>query len=511
MGCSHHAEAQTQGIWSPAQVFYNEESKLSYFPDEKGNVIPDFSNVGYEYGDNPIPDVHVVIEVNPVEGDDGATIQAAIDRVGKMHANPDGIKGAVLLKKGIYEVSGQLILNTGGVVLRGEGQTDTGTVIIATGTEKRSLIEIGNGSELIIDEKSGVAVTEDYVPVGRKYVIVSDASSYVPGDHIALYRPATRKWISDLKMDQITNTDGERPWRPEKYNFFFERLVTKVSGDTIFFRNPVVMALDQQYGGGLVYKADFHRMQQVGIENLCLKSEYAHETDEKHAWNAIEIQSAENCWVKNVTSWYFGYACVDMRSSSRLITVDSCNNRQPVSIITGGRRYPFHISGSLCLVKNCTSSDARHDYANGGRVCGPNVFTNCTAIRTHSDIGPHHRWCMGTLFDNIVTTGQINVQDRDNMGSGHGWSGANMVFWNCRGKSAVCQSPWVSAKNYNFGFIGNKKAGYREGRPDGVWVGHNKPGIFPSSLYQAQLEERIFGKPLKEIPDNKITILENRP
>jgi len=97
---------------------------------------------------------------------------------------------------------------------------------------------------------------------------------------------------------------------------------------------------------------------------------------------------------------------------------------------------------------------------------------------------------MGTLYDMVETDGGINVQDRGASGTGHGWAGANQVFWNCAGASSICQNPWVSAKNYNFGFIGEKNAGWNS-RPDGMWVGYKRPGIFPESLYQAQLGSRL--------------------
>ena len=64
---------------------------------------------------------------------------------------------------------------------------------------------------------------------------------------------------------------------------------------------------------------------------------------------------------------------------------------------------------------NCQSTEGRHDYVTGARVCGPNVFYNCTAFQTYADIGPHHRWAVGTLYDNIITDGEINVQDRGQM------------------------------------------------------------------------------------------------
>jgi len=171
----------------------------------------------------------------------------------------------------------------------------------------------------------------------------------------------------------------------------------------------------------------------------------------------------------------------------------NCHCREPKSLITGGRRYSFNLAGSLNLFKGCTTTEGRHDFVTGSRVCGPNVFSQCSASGSHSDIGPHHRWAMGTLYDGISSDGQINVQDRDDMGTGHGWAGANQVFWNCKGSSSVCQSPWTSAKNYNFGFKGIKASGARAGRPDGEWIGQNVSGIFPASLYEAQLDHRFYG------------------
>ncbi len=393
------AFCNAQENWSPEHVFYGEGGKLTYTPDELGNTIPDFSNVGYQYGDVPIPEIATMVEVSPVDGDDGATIQAAINSLYGVEPDENGFRGAVLLKAGTYQVSGQIKISASGIVLRGEGETDSGTVIIAEGTSDRDLIKVDNGTSGTVNSASRVSIVEDYIPVGRKYVVVINASGYAEGDHIALYRQGTSQWISDIKMNQLTNSEGTVQWSASGYSFYFERLVTKVSGDTIFFRNPVVMALEKRYGGGLVYKYSFNRLQNIGIENICLKSAYTSETDEEHSWSAIGIYSAENCWVRNVTAWYFALSCVKLESKSRLTTVLNCHSKEQKSVITGGRRYPFQTSGSLNLFKNCTTTEARHDYATGARVCGPNVFTGSSASNTHADIGPHHRWAMGTLYD----------------------------------------------------------------------------------------------------------------
>ncbi len=495
LGCMLHT-ARAQNQWSSDYVYFGNGGKLTYTPDEEGNIIPDFSHVGYKYGDEAIPDVAVAVEVSPVEGDDGANIQAAIESLYNVEPDASGFRGAVLLKSGEYQVAGQLSITQSGIVLKGEGNTDGGTVLWATGTSKRALLVAGNNSSLQIQSSTGVEVAEAFVPLGRQHLVVEDASGFQTGNLIAIYRPGTQEWISAIKMDQIqegTPGDPTQQWTPSSYSFYFERTITGISGDTLFFRNPIVMALDENFGGGKVYKATFDRLENIGIENMAFKSEYTSDTDEDHSWTAVEFNEVQNGWAKDVKSWYFAYASVSLKRNAKLISVLNCGSYEPKSIITGARRYSFYCEGQLNLFKNCEATQGRHDYVLGSRVCGPNVFTQSTASNAYSDIGPHHRWAMGALFDQINTDNQINVQDRDDMGSGHGWAGANQVFWNCQGSGSVCQSPWASAKNYNFGFMGAKLPGARPNRPDGVWIGHNKTGIFPESLYETQLDQRLNG------------------
>jgi len=154
-------------------------------------------------------------------------------------------------------------------------------------------------------------------------------------------------------------------------------------------------------------------------------------------------------WVRNITAKYFSYAAVSIDYSAKHISVLDCTSLEPKSVVTGGRRYSFNNNGQLNLFAGCFASEGRHDYVLGARVCGPNVFTRSSAELASNDIGPHHRWATGALFDMITTNHFINVQDRGWSGTGHGWAGANMVFWNCTASGSVTQSPWVSAKNYN--------------------------------------------------------------
>ena len=461
---------------------------LKYTADEKGNVIPDFSAVGYHKGDRPLPTVAVVTTLSP-SANAQQSIQSAIDELAKKPLDANGFRGAILLKKGTYEIPVTLNIRASGIVLRGEGNE---TKLIATGQVKQEpLISVSGAGNIKEIPGTRVKITDKYVAVGAFSFNVASTAGLKPGDAIILFRPGTEKWIHDLKMDQIEARDGTKQWQPKEYDLQFERTITAVEGNRITIDNPIVMAMEDQYGGAEIYRYAFEgRINHVGIENLYCESVYASDTAEDHSWDAIQYNRVENGWIRNVTARYFSYACVNLGSQAKFITVKDCVMFDHKSKITGSRRYSFNNTGQMNLFINCTASDGRHDFVTGARVLGPNVFYNCKATTTHADIGPHHRWAVGTLYDNIVTDGEINVQDRGNWGSGHGWAGVTQVLWNCTAKRVAVQSPWANGKNYCIGLKGGKYDGRLKGRPDGEWEGQNKSGLQPASLYLAQLAAR---------------------
>jgi hypothetical protein len=478
--------------WESKYIKIGKEGKLEYIADEKGNTIPDFSNVGYYGGNRSIPDVAVVKTITPTGTENDETIiQAAIDEISKRNADKNGFRGTLLLKKGTYKIPSSIHIKTSGIVLRGEGDDSNGTKFVATSKKKVALIQVsGNGTSKEV-VGSRMKIIDEYLPVGTTSFTVFNGRQFSKGDKVILFRPGTQQWIKDLKMDQIEDRGGTRQWQPGEYNLHFERRITKVEGNKIFIDNPVMMAMESKYGGGELYKYTFDgRITKVGIENIYLESEYETDTSENHAWDAIAFDKIENGWIRNVTARYFGFSCVNLGSSAKNISVLNSNSFDHKSVITGSRRYSFNNNGQQNLFVNCHATDGRHDFVTGARVCGPNVFYNCTAKKTHADIGPHHRWAAGTLYDNIITDGDINVQDRGNWGSGHGWAGVTQVLWNCTVKRAAVQNPWASGKNYCIGLKGEKYNGRLKERPDGEWEGHNKEGLQPESLYLAQLKQK---------------------
>jgi hypothetical protein len=489
--------SSSENTWESKFVKLKKDGTFIYTQDEQKNIIPDFSKVGYYGGDKQIPLVPIVKTVSSSgTGNDETTIQQAIDEVSQRPLDKNGFRGAILLKKGVYSIPNGLQIRASGVVLRGEGNTENATKIIALTKTQNALITVSGSGEIKEIPSTRVKITDSYVPVGKNSFSVASAKGFKKGDKIILYRPGTDAWIKDLKMDQIESRGGTRQWTAKEYNLSFERVISNVAGNVVTIDNPVVFAMDAKYGGGEIFKYNFEgRLSQVGIENLYCESAYEKDTSENHSWDAITFNKIENSWVQKVSARYFAYSCVNLGSLAKNISVLDSKCFDHKSVITGGRRYSFCNNGQLNLFMNCHASDGRHDFVTGARVLGPNVFVNCTAVNTHADIGPHHRWSAGTLYDNVQTDGEINIQDRGNWGSGHGWAGVTQVVWNCTVKRAAVQNPWASGKNYCIGLQGGKYEGRLKGRPDAEWEGQNEKGLQPASLYMAQLEARKKSKP----------------
>ena len=118
-----------------SMVYPGIDGKLVYVPDEHGNVIPDYSHAGYGGGGIALPYVPERETVWPVEGDNAANIQGAIDRVSKLPLDENGFRGAVLIKKGCYKLFEPIHISSSGVVLRGEGMAETSTILIGMTTD----------------------------------------------------------------------------------------------------------------------------------------------------------------------------------------------------------------------------------------------------------------------------------------------------------------------------------------------------------------------------------------
>lgn len=485
------------------------DGRLVYVADEKGNTILDFSNCGYMGGGVKLPEVEVKIVLEPTDGDDGERIQTAIDELARLPLNEHGFRGAILLKSGQFDIKGSIVIGADGIVLRGEGQDSSGTILYATGDTQRSLVEIkGTDSRLEIPGTE-TNIIDEYVPVGaRTFHVENPGPVYKIGDKVIVRRIGNAAWIHEIGMDRITprpsNPSRTNQWSP--FHLDYDRVITNIAGDQITVDAPIACAIASRWGGGKLIKyTDSLRVNQVGIENLRGVSYFNPEktdtregveyySDEDHCETFILIDNAVNVWVKNVTARHFIDNCVEIQKGAKWVTVQDCANLDMVSRISGGRRGAFQINGQLCLVQRCYAETGRHDYSVSSRVCGPNVFLHSTAVNAYSNSEAHHRWSTGGLFDNVKAN--LRVEDRQWLGTGHGWAGANYVMWNCEG-TLVCQKP-PTAQNYAIGHLGPEAEPNFPGKEKGHWESHGQH-VLPQSLYLRQLQDRLGAQAVENV------------
>lgn len=473
------------------------EGLLAYAPYTlQGDTLPDFSSCGFSGGGGwmlPVAVDRETLVPEPGNGDDTARIQAALDRVAQLPRGNDGLRGAVLLQRGAYRCAGILKLNASGVVLRGQD----GTVITATARKQQPLVQIG-GTPPRDDPKTARAIADAYVPVGARSFSVRDATGLAVGQSVYIVRHGNAAWITAIGMDRIeqraSSPESTKQWSP--FDLRFDRVITAIEGNRITVDAPIVCAIDRQWGGGEVVRyRDEGRIERCGVESLSAVSVYDETktervdgelayVDENHATYLVAFGAVKNAWARNLVTTHFYHGPASIGGAAKWITVQDCRSLAPVSQITGGRRYPYAIDGQLSLVQRCYSDHGRHAFVFGARVPGPNVFYDCRSEHDHATSEPHHRWSVGGLYDNVEA--QMAMQDRQWMGSGHGWSGANYVVWNSKG-SLICQQP-PTAQNFAIGFVG-KRGKDAFPRPAGWWESEGTP-VEPRSLYVAQLQAR---------------------
>ncbi len=402
----------------------------------------DFSYAGYGGGGVSIPQVAAVLSVRPSGGDDTGLLQGALDRVAGMAPRTDGFRGAVFLQPGRYRVMGRLVMRTSGVVLRGSGNA----TIVATGKGRRTLIEIGGESDVVLE--AAVRVTDEYVPAGGRTFTLESAGSLKAGDRVAITRPSTAEWIDALQMRGLPgNYANQRlDWIPGSRNVVWDRTVTGVDAGSnrITVDAPVTTALERRFGGGTVARATGSPMARAGIENLTLESEFdaANPRDEEHSWIAVALDRVEDAFVRRVVARHFAGSAVRVGPRARRVTVEACASEQPVSEPGGYRRQSFLVEGQQVLVRQCRSEHGMNDYATGLLAAGPNVFLDSIASGALGPSGTFESWASGVLYERVRIEGSgIRLTNDGSRAQGAGWTAANSVIWNCDAKEIEARGP----------------------------------------------------------------------
>ena len=476
---------------SPIQI--SNDGKLTYKAEPNGDRVPDYSYCGYMLSETPVPDIAVKVIVPLVKGDATTAIQSAIDYVSSLPLDKQGFRGAVLLEKGTYEVAGGLIIQTSGVVLRGSGSGNDGTILLATGVDRQTLIRV-TGVDNRKTEK-GIQLADTYFPVNTTRLTFATPHAFKVGDHVIVNRPSTKEWLQKLGTDKIgIYVDYQlTKWDPGDFDQNWYRTVTAVAPDWITIDVPLTNSLDPAYGGGRVSGYVWEgQIKNAGVENLrCVSSfDSSNAKDENHRWMAVTMDNVRDSWVRRITTEHFVSSAVAVWETASRITVEDCKSLAPVGETGNYRRYSFHTLGQQVLFQRCYAEYGYHDFSVGFTAPGPNAFVQCYSFMPTNFTGAVGGWATGVLFDKTtVDGGTVNLGYRDVDGQGGGWTAANSLSWQSRAAQINVSAP-PTAQNWAYGSLG-------QGYGNGI---HELPRGFlkPESIFYAQLRARTGKNSLEE-------------
>lgn len=499
------AGAKEKPVAHSQWVYFDPAGKLAYRRLPQGDRILDFSHAGYMGGGVAIPLASVKKRVAPSGEDDTAAIQAAIDEISQLPL-VNGLRGAVLLEPGHFRCSGTLRVAASGVVVRGSGADDGGTEIEMTGDPHLAFALTGVREVKPLGEPT--TVTDAYVPAGSMSQHVRDASEFKAGDTVEIVRPAAAAWVHFMGMDTLVRNGKKEAWVGTDLKT--ERRVVAVRGNELEFDVPLADSYDAKYLGadGTTVTRISHtgQIEQVGVENLKLVAPARKVTlNDKH-FNGLELKSVKDGWVSGLRIMNTT-GPVNLDTDTRRVTVEKVDVTQSIPLIGAAKSADFSVDGTQILIDRCSANEDNVFYiATGAREQGPNVVLHCVF---HGDghVQPHQRWSTGLLVDGCeVPEGGIDLMNRGEMGSGHGWTMGWGVVWNSLAKSYVIQMPPGSA-NWGIGNRGEqtlaKMPTFDAGQetviqPQGIIDSQEKP-VAPASLYLEQLKERLGPQALKNI------------
>jgi hypothetical protein len=491
-------------------VYFGPGHKLHYRTGERGDRIMDFSYAGYMAGGVRLPDAPSMKTLTPLEGDNTAQIQAAIDEVSLRTPDAGGLRGAVALRAGDYRVDGTLAIAASGVVLRGAGSTDGGAVIPLAGQPHRFLEIRGAGALHAVGNSA--AITDAYVPSGANSFHVDDASAFHVGDTVVVRRPVTEAWIHFMGMDTLVRDGKAQTWIKAGSSIYTDRTIQAISGKLIALDVPLSDSLDAKFltapgampgttQGASMVKYEFPgRISQVGVENLRVAAPSTDVPITSPDFNVLRMDAVVDAWVRDVAIEETQNGIV-IGPGAKRVTFERV--RVVHSAPHSGAAAPadFSIAGTQILLDRCSvDGEGTWPVVTQASVTGPNVVLNFSG-NAHAGVSPHQRWATGLLVDGarlpntVARTPGIAFSNRKTAGSGHGWDIGWAVAWNVASPHLLVQQP-PGAMNWCIGCSGERtKTG---DIPEGIY---DSPGraVEPVSLYLEQLRERLGDKALLSI------------
>jgi hypothetical protein len=308
--------------------------------------------------------------------------------------------------------------------------------------------------------------------------------------------------------------DMHRDGKPEHWvstsNLEVRRRIAAVSGKTVTLEVPLMDDYDSRFfdgGHAEVRKVELSgQISQVGVEDLRFVAPLRVIALGDRAFSGVSIHDVVDSWLRSVTLEDTTNG-MSLNTGTERMTFLKCDIVQHVSVTSHAKPADFACNGSQILFDRCTGSgDSTFYVVTQAGEQGPVVVLHCRFLGD-GHIAPHQRWSTGLLIDSTeVPGGGIDLMNRGEMGSGHGWPIGWSLAWNCTAKSFAMNTP-PGSMIWSIGNRGEQTdppfplfdGGPPRAPLDPATVGSAGKPVKPDSLYLEQLKERLGPRAVKNI------------
>jgi hypothetical protein len=463
-----------------------------------GSVLPDFSFVGYQQGNRPIPQPNPDVSVS----DFGAVGDGKTDCTEAFKAAILASAGKVIqVPEGIYRLSDRLTISQPGTVLMGDGEGKT-ILAFTRGLQEIQPTTAKTGGGFTTNHWSwsgGIITLGAPTTTGRRMPIVNEPAEGTTTLQL--------EWGMDLKPGdscsvRLLDPEGSAlidyvyAGRPgdvtllKNRSFSISQAVTiaSVDGQTAHIDQPLRFALRAEWKPTIIQLVD--PAQEIGISDLSIRfvqREYRGHWRED-GLNGLAIHGANN-WARNIRIQHCdsGVFMSGMWNTVEGLVIESARQAHR-SGMTG--HHGIVVSGKECLVSGF-KIDTRfyHDVTVSSGSVG-NVFSKGSAVDMSID---HHR---KAPYQNLFTEIDVGIGSRvwrsgGTRGRGlHTATGA--TFWNIDSEKRFPLPP------EGFGPAGLIFVGLNTGdvAKDAIPAGWHYENFVPAhlqpqNLYHAQFEKRL--------------------
>lgn len=548
------SEYKTQAATTWRSALYPENWTPGY-TNSSGQFLHDFSYAGYEKGEKDVPTEMSGLYVNVVDygadatgaNDSTSAIQSAINAV------QDAGGGTVYLPAGTYKVkpasnsnSSALTIKGSNILFKGAGVGKTFIRCYAESMRYCKVINVTNGGSWDSAEDGNTYYLSQDIPTTPTTTIhLSSVGSLKAGDWVIIRSDRTQSWIDEHSMGGFWYSTVN----PTTMGTTFYRKITSVNAAN----NTIEIDIPTRYwmktrDNARVYKVT-PKQSNVGLMDFSIgnkansitsgwgENDYSTSGNGAYAVDnafLISFSLNVNCFAKNIATYQAGNASQIHMSSNGLnlsktrnITIENCDFSYPQYEGANGNGYGINICGQETLIKDCSSTSARHSFSFKYSYANGNVIYHYTSTDPKYGSDFHMYLSMSNLIDNEELNGdyvESNIRPYGGTaGNRHGYTSTQTVFWNTKGNYYKSGMNYViDSRQYGYGYIiGTQGAATAvkttpttmsstygtvdtapEDYKEGIGSGST---LSPQSLYYDQLERRLNGGSLepaapKDIP-----------